>query len=319
MLRLDHLQVANIFNDGKWRFRRNWLRRNDRDMAMLAWALGRERRERVYGELTALHQLGHAEKRKNRSEFGVHERYNDIADGLTHEVNGRMPVYASFSRDHTPHTTLRHEPLEEENVGCGAVQEVTRDSYKHITRASQRRLSISRLRVKDGPLLATFSRGAIGRARSDRASPLMTKIMHGNFPTGARLELWAGAESGNVICACGEQLKWSSRAEVGRLQWHMLRCTLPHETKVRREWHSAVRRTLESSTDNARVINAAMACWSTSERGVIHTAVEDELSGWLAPTTRLVGNDGKWEFADGTPPPPLTAVSTGRGTRTTAT
>jgi len=45
-----------------------------------------------------------------------------------------------------------------------------------------------------------------------------------------------------------------------------------------------------------------MACWSTSERGVIHTAVEDELSGWLAPTTRLVGNDGKWEFADGTPP-----------------
>ena len=214
-----------------------------------------------------------------------------------------MPVYASFSRDHAPHTTLWHEPPEEETVGGGAVHEVTCGSYKHITRSSQRRLSISRLREKDGPLLATFSRGAIGRATSDRASPLITKIMHDNLPTDARPELWAGAESGNAICACGEQLKWSSRAEVGRLQWHMLRCTLPHETKVRREWHSAVRRTLESSTDNARVISAAMACCSRSARGVIHPAVEDELSGWLAPTTRLVGNDGKWEFADGTPPP----------------
>ena len=45
-----------------------------------------------------------------------------------------------------------------------------------------------------------------------------------------------------------------------------------------------------------------MACWSTSERGAIHAAVEDEASGWQAPTTRLVGNDGKWEFADGAPP-----------------
>ena len=76
VLRLGNLQVANTFNDGEWRFRRNWLRRNDRDMAMLAWALDRERRERGYGELTALHQLGHAEKRKNRSKFDVHERYN---------------------------------------------------------------------------------------------------------------------------------------------------------------------------------------------------------------------------------------------------
>ena len=67
VLRLGNLQVANIFNDSEWRFQRNWLRRNDRDMAMLAWALDRERRERGYGELPALHQLGHAEKRKNIS------------------------------------------------------------------------------------------------------------------------------------------------------------------------------------------------------------------------------------------------------------
>ena len=228
--------------------------------------------------------------------------YNGITGGLAHEINARMPVYAPFLRDHAPHTTLWHEPLEEDNVGSGAVHEVTCGSYKHITRSSQRRLSISRLRGKDGPLLATFSRGAIGRARSDRVSPLTTKIVHGNLPTDARLELWAGAESGSVICACGEPLKWSSRAEVGRLQWHMLRCTLLHEAKVRREWHSAVRRTPESSTDNARVINAATACRSTSDRGVIHTAVEDESSGWQAPTTRLVGNHGKWEFTDGIPP-----------------
>ena len=97
---------------------------------MLAWALDRERRERGYGELTALQQLGHAEKRKHRSEFDVHERYNGVVDGLTHEINDRMPVYASFSRDHAPRTTLWHEPLEEENVGGGAVHEVTCDSYQ---------------------------------------------------------------------------------------------------------------------------------------------------------------------------------------------
>ena len=64
VLRLGNLQVVNIFNGGERRFRRNWLRRNDRDMEMLAWALDRERytqrRECGYGELTALHQLGHA-------------------------------------------------------------------------------------------------------------------------------------------------------------------------------------------------------------------------------------------------------------------
>ena len=52
VLRLDNPQVVNIFNDGEGRFRRNLLRRNDRDMAMLAWALDRERRLRGFGELT---------------------------------------------------------------------------------------------------------------------------------------------------------------------------------------------------------------------------------------------------------------------------
>ena len=96
-----------------------------------------------------------------------------------------MPVYAPFARDHTSHTALWHEQFEEENVGGGAVHEVTCGSYKHITLSSQRRLSISRLRREDGPLLATFSRGVIGRAKSGRVSPLTTKIMHDNLPTDA--------------------------------------------------------------------------------------------------------------------------------------
>ena len=66
---------------------------------------------------------------------------------------------------------------------------------------------------------------------------------------------------------------------------------------------SAVRKTLEDCTDNARVANAAMTCWSKSNRGVIHTAVEDQTVGWQAQTTRMIGNDGKWEFvANGAPP-----------------
>ena len=58
VLRLGNLQVANIFNGGEWRFRCNWLRRNDRDMAMLAWAMDRGRRERGYGELRRCTSLG---------------------------------------------------------------------------------------------------------------------------------------------------------------------------------------------------------------------------------------------------------------------
>ena len=61
---------------------------------------------RDLGELTTLHQLGHAKKRKSRAEFDVHERYNDIADGLTHQTNNSMPVYTSFARDYTVHTAL---------------------------------------------------------------------------------------------------------------------------------------------------------------------------------------------------------------------
>ena len=32
-----------------------------------------------------------------------------IIDGLTHEINGRMSVYASFLRDHTPHLRVSRQ------------------------------------------------------------------------------------------------------------------------------------------------------------------------------------------------------------------
>ena len=35
-VQLGNLQVVNAFTDGPWRFRRNWLRLNDRDLASLA-------------------------------------------------------------------------------------------------------------------------------------------------------------------------------------------------------------------------------------------------------------------------------------------
>ena len=38
------------------------------------------------------------------------------------------------------------------------------------------------------------------------------------------------------------------------------------------------------------------------DRGAIHTAVEDELIEWQAPTIRMIGDAGKWEFVDGIPP-----------------
>ena len=44
---------------------------------------------------------------------------------------------------------------------------MTGDAYKHITAFAQRRLSIERAGAKDGAFLATFGKGAIGRAYSE--------------------------------------------------------------------------------------------------------------------------------------------------------
>ena len=90
------------------------------------------------------------------------------------------------------HTTAWYEPLEEENVGHGGCHEVTGDVYKHITASAQRRLSIEWVGIKDGAFLATFGEGAIGRARSERWSTFVSKLMHEHLATEARQEMWAG-------------------------------------------------------------------------------------------------------------------------------
>ena len=83
---------------------------------------------------------------------------------------------------------------------------MTGDVYKHITAPAQRRLSIERTGAKDGALLATFGKGAIGRARSESRSTFVSKLMHEHLATEARQEMWAGQAAGSIICGCGSVL-----------------------------------------------------------------------------------------------------------------
>ena len=106
IVRLDNLQVVNAFTDGPWKFRRNWLRRNDRDLASLAWRLANDRQLAGLGSTTVLHQLGHPEKRKWPEQFDTHEVYNSKVDARTHQINGVMPLYVSFRRTLHGHTTV---------------------------------------------------------------------------------------------------------------------------------------------------------------------------------------------------------------------
>ena len=57
VVRLGNLQVANAFTDGPWRVRRNWLRRNDRDLASLAWRLANDRQMAGLGSTTLLQPI----------------------------------------------------------------------------------------------------------------------------------------------------------------------------------------------------------------------------------------------------------------------
>ena len=89
------------------------------------------------------------------AECDSHERYNVKVDHPTHAIRDDMPVYVSFRREYSTRTSLWHEPLEEENVGLGALHEViTSDSYKHLTQPAQRQLSIARLKETDGVVIA---------------------------------------------------------------------------------------------------------------------------------------------------------------------
>jgi hypothetical protein len=204
-------------------------------------------------------------------------------------------------RDYSKQTSLWYAPLEEENVGLRAMHEVTCDSYKHITRTSQRRPSISRLKSKDGELIACHTRGSVGRAKSDKPSPLMSNIMHEYLSTDARLEWWAGRTTGSVQCACGKILCWKSREEIGQLQWHML-AELSMEMRVRQNWLRAIADTVDKATNDQIVRDALMATWSTRSDGVIAMAVDDEDNFWRVPSMNGTTDGGFVFRKDGSLP-----------------
>ena len=295
-LRLDNIQVVNTFNDGRRKYVRDWLKRTDRDVASLAWSLAEERERRGHGGLVAIHIKAHAEDRKSRSQFTHHEVMNVRADELTHAITQDMPMYASFRRPVTGETTLWYQPSEYENVGRGAMYEVTGNAYKHITLTAQRRASTRRQLEKDGEMLATHVRMSTGRTRSDGMSSRVTKLIHQRLPTEARIELWAGNESGTVGCGCGHKLEWANREQVGQLQWHMFACSLPEETNVRRRWLQAVRRDVSKYVKDATVARIVVRCWSHTNDGHIAAARLDEKQRWRAPTMRWKG--GAWRFDD---------------------
>jgi len=93
-VRLGNPQVANIFTDEPWKFRRNWLRRKNRNLASLAWCLTNNRQLAELGGTTILHQLGHPEKRKRPEQFDTHEVYNSKVGALTHQINEKVAPIA---------------------------------------------------------------------------------------------------------------------------------------------------------------------------------------------------------------------------------
>ena len=296
VLRLDNLQVVNAFNDGPSRYEYDWLRRNDRDMAVLAWEMDEARRARGFGGLRAVHQLGHPERRKKVSEYDQHEHMNVKVDTLTHRLTDSMPLYVSFKRQARQQTQLWYEPLYEENVGHGTLHEVTGDVYRHIAKSALRRTSIRRLQRSEGDFQANFVVGATGRTPSERRSSFVTKLMHDNLPTEARIAMWGGVEAGSVLCACGDRLVWSDRKELGSLQWHCLACTSSQETGVRKRWRAFVRSAVAKAVRDPVVVDVIVDCWTHRTDGTIHTAFSDQDKGWVPPTLRQLGDVGSWEF-----------------------
>ena len=213
-----------------------------------------------------------------------------------------MPLYVSFSRAQTTKTILWYEPMEEEGVGRGAIHEVVSDSYRHITRSSQRRLSIARLSEKEGEFFATHVKGATGRTRSEKPSALTSKIMHEHLATDARLSLWSGNENGQVTCACGKVLSWNGRGEVGCLQWHMLACTLTPERVVRRYWYRAIKNALLEATADSITMETVIRCWGVTKQGDIIGAITDEAYDWRPPAITVTHSG--WRYApEGNRPP----------------
>ena len=95
-LQLGNLQLVNGYGDGADRFAHGWLRRNERDMATLAWEVTAERERLGFGTIMVLHQPGHPEKRNKPADYDEHERYNVKVDALTHAITPDIPIYVPY-------------------------------------------------------------------------------------------------------------------------------------------------------------------------------------------------------------------------------
>ena len=176
------------------------------------------------------------------------------------------------------------------------------DVYKHTTAPAQRLLLIERIGIKDGAFLATFGKGAIGRARSESRSTFVSKLMHEHLATEARQEMWAGQSAGSATCGCGCVLSWAAPDEVSRLQWHMLECGLPGESAIRTRLHVAVRSALSKRMNRRDVVGSIMACWATTA-GWTHTAAGDQSRGWCATPMVEEADSGSWSPDPAAPAP----------------
>ena len=146
-------------------------------------------------------------------------------------------------------------------------------------------------------MLATHVRMSTGQTRSDGAPSRVTKLIHQRLPTDARIGLWAGRESGEINCGCGNKLGWANRDQVGQLQWHMFACSLPEETNVRRRWLYAVRRGIAAHIKDVAIARIVVRCWThTNVGGQIEAAEQDQKKRWHAPSMRWRG--GAWWFDD---------------------
>ena len=137
-----------------------------------------------------------------------------------------------------------------------------------------------------GEMRATHVRMATGRTRSDGVSHRVTKLYHARLAAEVRTELWAGRESGELVCGCNYRLQWTSREQVCQLQWHMFACSLPEETSIRRRWLSMVRRNLAAHIKDAAVVRAIARCWAHIDGGYIAVAEQDQRQQWRAPSVR---------------------------------
>ena len=123
--------VSSGFGQNTARFAHDWLRRNERDMATLAWEVAAERERLGFGTVVVLHQLGHPEKRKKPADYDEHERYNAKVGALTHAITPDMPIYVTFRRAGRWQTELWYEPLQQENVGHSTCHEVTIEAIQN--------------------------------------------------------------------------------------------------------------------------------------------------------------------------------------------